>query len=240
MENYLEIANSPGMWAACAAVVVVVIFQAIRFTVIAYSCGKKIGLTKQEMFLALRTGFTTALVPSVAVLLGLALLIPLMGVAFPWMRLSVLGSVTYELMASGMAASALDVKNISDDSTGVAFSTAVWVMSMGFIFPLCFVAFFTPKIESLKGKIAGGDDKWMEILSMAAFFGAVGYLIVQPVVEGGSARVALLGGFVSVAVLGAICTVGKQAWLKEWVISLSIIGGMAAAGTAYHYFGIGG
>ncbi|MBI9084873.1 MAG: DUF5058 family protein [Desulfobacterales bacterium] len=240
MENYLDVANSAGMWLACSAIVVVVFFQAIRFTLISLRAGEAIGLTRTQMMTAFRTGFTTALVPSIAILLGLAVLIPSLGAPFPWMRLSVLGNVVYELMASAIAAREMGLESITQDPTGRAFATAVWVMCMGFLIPLIFVAFFTPKIKNLKGKLAGGDAKWMGVLSTAAFFGAVGYMVSQPLVRGGAPLVALLGGFLSVVVLGAIYTIGKQAWLKEWIVSMAIVGGMAAAGFGHALFGIGG
>jgi hypothetical protein len=240
VENYLEAANSPGMWLACSAIIAVVFTQALRFTLISFRAGKALGLSQKQMRTAFRTGFTTAIVPSIAILLGLAVLIPSFGFPFPWMRLSVVGSVVYELMACGMAANEMGLSNITGDPTGTAFVTAVWVMSLGFLIPLLFVAFFTPRIQSLKSKVAGSDDAWMGILPAAAFFGAVGYLVAQPIVRGGSSLVALGGGFLSVAVLGMISTRGKQEWLKEWVVSLSIIGGMASAGAAFHYFRIGG
>ncbi|MEK6193936.1 MAG: DUF5058 family protein, partial [Deltaproteobacteria bacterium] len=94
MNSYLDIANSPAMWVACSAIIIVVFFQAIRLTMIAFRVGKSLGLSKPQMLTAFRTGFTTTLVPAIAILLGLALLIPKLGLPFPWMRLSVIGSVT--------------------------------------------------------------------------------------------------------------------------------------------------
>lgn len=240
MENYLDIANSPGMWIACSAVILVVIFQAIRLTRITFVAGKEIGLTKKQMYAALRAGFTTALVPSIAILLGLALLIPRLGLPFPWMRLSVIGSVTYELIAAGAAANEMGLEGLSGDFTSVVFTTVVWVMSLGAVFGLFVVAFFTPSIKKLKDKVAGGDEGWMRVMTAAAFFGAVGYMVAQPAVRGGSPLVALIGGFVSMALIGVVITLGKQNWLKEWALALAIICGMASAGLLFYYFAIGG
>ena len=240
MENYMDIANSAGMWIACSAIIIVVLFQTVRLTMIALKSGKELGMSGKDLILAFRSGITTALVPSIAVLLGLVVLMPSLGLPFPWMRLSVIGSIHYELIAAGAAASEMGIENITKDPSGIAFSNAVWTMSMGVLFNLLFVALLTPKIKQLKEKVAGGDEGWMRVLTAAAFFGAVGYMISQPIVKGGSSLVALIGGFVSMLVLGAIITAGKQQWLKEWALALSIIGGMALAGLAYQYMGIGG
>jgi hypothetical protein len=238
-DNYLSIANSWGMWLASAAIIVVVFFQAIRISTIAFRAGKEIGMTKKQLLSAFRTGITTAIVPSIAVLLGLAVMIPKLGLPFPWMRLSVIGSVSYELMAAGIGAGAVVKDGLAGNMNGIAFSCAVWAMSIGCIFNLIMVAFFTPHIMKLKDKIAGGDEGWLKVMTAAAFFGAVGYMVAQPIVKGHAPLVALIGGFVSMVLVGAVITVGKQNWLKEWALALAIIGGMAAAGLAYLWFGIG-
>ena len=240
MQNYMEIANSPGMWVACSAIIVVVLVQAIRLTMIALHAGRQIGMNDSQMFAAIRSGFTTALVPSVAILLGLVVLIPSLGLPFPWMRLSVLGSIHYELIAAGVAAREMGLDNVIKDPSGVAFANAVWTMSLGIFFGLLIVAFFTPNIKQLKEKVAGGDENWMRVMTAAAFFGAVGYMVAQPVVKGGSSLVALIGGFVSMVLIGIIITVGRQNWVKEWALALAIIGGITSTGLAYTYFGIGG
>jgi hypothetical protein len=239
-ENYLSIANSWGMWVASASIIAVVFVQAIRISMIAFSTGREIGMTNSQLWTAFRTGLTTSIVPAIAVLLGLIVMIPKLGLPFPWMRLSVIGSVSYELMAAGIGAGAIVDQGLAGDMNGIAFANAVWAMSIGSIFALIIVGFFTPKIMKLKDKIAGGDEGWMKVMTAAAFFGAVGYMVAQPIVKQGSPLMALIGGFVTMALLGVIIAVGKQNWLKEWALSLAIIGGMAVAGLAYLWFAIGG
>ncbi len=240
MDNYLDIANSPGMWIACSAIIVVVLVQVIRLSMISFRAGQKIGMSKQDMVKAFRTGFTTSLVPAIAILLGLAILIPRLGLAFPWMRLSVIGSVSYELIAAGITAGEFGLEGLTSDVNSVIYTTIVWTMSLGVVIGLFVVAFFTPSIEKLKNKVAGGDEKWMQIMTAAAFFGAVSYMVAQPVVKGGSPLVALLGGFIAMSLIGVIITLGKQNWLKEWALALAIVLGMISTGVAFHYFGIGG
>ena len=240
MTNYLEIANSGGMWAACAAIILVVLYQTVKITLTAFRAGKAIGLSRSDMLAAFRTGMTTAVVPSIAILLGLAVLIPRLGIPFPWMRLAVIGSVTYELIAAGAAASEMGLQGLSGNFTGEVFATAVWTMSMGVFWGLLIVAFLTPKIKTLKDKVGGGDEGWMSVLSLAAFFGATGYLVAQPMVKGGPSLMALIGGFVTMVLIGAVIKLGRQEWLKEWALAISIIGGMAVAGLSFKYLGVGG
>ena len=240
MENYLSIANGPGMWIACSAIIVVVFVQAIRLTLLSFRAGEKIGMKREDMILALRTGIISALVPSIAILVGVAVLIPKLGVPFPWMRLSVIGSVIYELFAIEIAATAMGLKDSTAAFGGEVYSLAVWTMSMGFIFCLLFVAFFTPKMKKIKDKIGGSDEGWMSVMNSAAFFGAFGFLWAQPIARGGLPLIALLGGFAIMVMLQMAIRFGQQQWLKEWALSVSIIAGMTAVGIAHHYYGYGG
>ena len=240
MDNYLSIANGVGMWVACSAIIVVVFVQAIRLTIISFRAGEKIGIPRKNMILALRTGIISALVPSIAILLGVAVLIPRLGVPFPWMRLSVIGSVIYELFAVEIAATAMGLKDSTAAFDGNVFSLAVWTMSMGFIFCLLFVAFFTPHLKKIKDRIAGSDEGWMTVMNSAAFFGAFGFLWGQPIARGGYPLIALLGGFSCMVILQMLIRFGKQQWLKEWALSVSIIAGMTAMGIVHHHYGSGG
>jgi len=239
MQDYLSIANSLGMWLACSVVVLIVIVQAVRLSMISFSAGEKIAMPKSDMILALRTGFISALVPSIAILVGMIVLIPRLGVPFPWMRLSVIGSVIYELYAAGIAASEMGLEGIGGFD-GQSYALAVWTMSMGFIFCLLFVAFFTPKLKTIKDKLAGGDDGWMTVMNTAALFGAFGYLWAQSIARGGHSLNAFAGSFVFMVLMQLMIKYLKQSWLKEYALSLSIIIGMITVGLMYSYFPAGG
>ena len=240
MEDYLSIANGIGMWIACSAIVMVVFIQAIRLSIIAFRAGNSIGLSREHMMLAFRTGVISAIVPSIAIVVALAVLIPRLGVPFPWMRLSVIGSVIYELIAAGIAASEMGLDGISSAFDGTVFSLAVWTMSLGFIFCLLFVAFFTPYMKKIKDRLTGRDEGWMPVMNSAAFFGAFGYLWAQPIARGGLPLTGFLGGFFCMAGLQSLIVFGRQNWLKEWALSIAIIAGMTAVGILSHYSGMGG
>ncbi len=232
MQDYLAIANGFGMWLACSIVVLIVIFQAIRLSMISFKAGEAIGMPKDKMILALRTGFISALVPSIAILVGVLVLIPSLGVPFPWMRLSVIGSVIYELFAANIAAQEMGLDSVGG-FTGEAYALAVWTMSMGFIFCLLFVAFFTPKLQGIKDKLAGGDDGWMQVMNTAALFGAFGYLWAQSIARGGHSLNAFAGSFVFMVLIQLAIKYLKQTWLKEYALSFSIIAGMITVGVIY-------
>jgi len=240
MNDYLSIANGPGMWIACSIIIVIVLFQAVRLSMISFRAGKEIGMDPKDLVLALRTGFISALVPSIAILVSVVVLIPRLGVPFPWMRLSVIGSVIYELLGAGIAASEMGLEGLSGEFDGTVFSLAVWTMSMGFIFCLLFVAFATPHLKKIKDRLAGGDEGWMTVMNTAALFGAFGYLWAQSIAKGGLSLTAFLGGFAFMVGLQLLIKHAGQTWIREWALSAAIIAGMITVGVVYSHYGVGG
>jgi len=238
--SYLEIANSPGMWIASMIVIPVVLFQVLRIVSIAFARGQETGLERTRLWSAFRTGFLSSIVPSVAILMGLLLLVPRLGLPFSWMRLSVIGSVAYELIAAGNAATARGLEGITSELDAVTFTNVVWTMSLGILFYFVVVAFFTPKIHRLREKLGGTDDRWLKIMTSATFFGAVAYLAAQPIARGGLSLVGLGFGFAGMVLMGALVKLTRQRWLQEWALSVSIIIGMIAVGLSYHWYpGVG-
>lgn len=98
--SYLEIANSTGMWLVCSVIIFVVIFQAAVFMRKAYKTGKEMGLSDEQMQSAMRSGAISTVGPSLAVVVAMISLIVSLGAPFAWMRLSVVGSIPFELMAA--------------------------------------------------------------------------------------------------------------------------------------------
>ena len=107
MENYLEIAGDPIFYIAALAVIGFVLLQSILFLAVAFRRGREAGLSRSQMRRALRAGATTGIIPALPVVVALIAVAPVLGVPIPWMRLSVIGSAPYELMAAGIGAKSM-------------------------------------------------------------------------------------------------------------------------------------
>jgi hypothetical protein len=153
------------------------------------------------------------------------------------MRLSVIGSLAYELLAAGAAVNEMGFDGLTATINAPAFAAAVWVMSMGVIFSLLFAAFAVPYLHRAKRALGGGDDAWMAVLVSAAFFGALGGLAGPHFLGGGLGLAALVGAFVSMGAIRLAVKRWRADWLNEWSLSISIIIGLLTAGLA-HYAGL--
>jgi hypothetical protein len=119
------------MWIACSFIVVSVVLQAVVFMKKAYGAGTEMGLEKKQMRSALRSGAISSIGPAFAIVIAMISLIVSVGSPFAWMRLSVIGSVPFELMAAQTGASALGLTLGGEGYNAVAFANSVWTCTLG-------------------------------------------------------------------------------------------------------------
>lgn len=168
--NYMNVANSSLLYIIAGFVILFVMFQSIVFLRMALKRGEEIGLSKQKMKEVIRSSAVFAVIPSVPIVIALIAIAPVLGMPFSWMRLSVIGSQSYELIAAEIGAKAMGVESLGDANyTAEVFANSMWVMSVGIIWGLllCVVALkkYLNRIKNVKKK----DSKWAEIMVNALF-----------------------------------------------------------------------
>ena len=76
----------------------------------------ELGLSKEEIMGVIKSSALFSIVPSLSVVVGLFSLQAVLGVPWSWYRLSVIGSVSYELIAADMAAIGAGYDSLSAQS----------------------------------------------------------------------------------------------------------------------------
>ncbi|PKM64748.1 MAG: hypothetical protein CVU96_01310 [Firmicutes bacterium HGW-Firmicutes-20] len=153
-----------------AVMICFVLFQSLYFLKKAYDRGLEIGLSEHQLKEIIRSSAFFSVVPSVPILIGLITLIPIFGsVVIPWIRLSVLGSVSYESYAANAIRNAAGVDSLFSDP--IAFSTAVWTMTISIMAGLVTLILFYRKYEKKLTEVRKKDSRWSELLIAALFMG---------------------------------------------------------------------
>ncbi|MBE7065534.1 MAG: DUF5058 family protein [Ruminococcaceae bacterium] len=231
--------NHPILFVIVGLIIAVVMAQSVFFLVKALKRAKELGIKKEVVRKTITSSAVFTVAPAIAVLVGVVALSKSLGIAVPWLRLSVIGSITYETVAAGNALEAAGLSagtNITDASV---FTAIIWVMTVGIAAGLVLVPFVTKKIQSGMSNIGLKDKKWGEIFNNAMFLGMIsaflGYVFcdVSLVFKGDtSGLVPVCVMFVS-AIIMAICGILagklKVRWLTDYALPLSLVGGMAAA-----------
>jgi cell division protein FtsL len=226
MNDVMKIANSPAMWVACGIAVILVIIQAVLFATKSYRAGKKIGLSESQMKKAVKSSAITSIGPSIVILSGMLSLLITVGGPMAWMRLSLIGSVMFESIAAGFGTAQVGVQLGADQMTELAFTMAVWTMILGSIGWVLFATFSANRMEKVQKKISGGDTKLLIAISTAAIIGAFSALSSQHLVKMNKNSIACILGAVIMAILLTIANKKNIQWMKEWALTISILGGM--------------
>ena len=231
--------NHPILFVIVGALILAVLAQSVYFLVRALKRAKQLGIAERVVKKTISSAAIFTIAPAVAILIGVIALSKSLGVALPWLRLSVIGSITYETVAAGNALNAANISAGDVVTDPSIFITILWVMTIGIAAGLVFVPFVTKKIQSGLLKVTVKDKKWGEIFNNAMFLGMIsaflGYVFcdVSSVFKGetwGLIPVCVMAvSALIMAVCGLLAGKLKARWLTDYALPMSLIGGMASA-----------
>ena len=87
--------------------VAVVLGQSVYFLVKALRRSKQLGMDQKKIRKTIRTAAIFTIAPAVAIIISIITLSKKLGLALPWLRLSVVGSMSYETVAANNALSVM-------------------------------------------------------------------------------------------------------------------------------------
>lgn len=231
--------NSPILFVLVGAIIALVMAQSVFFLVRAIKRAKELGIGKDIVRKTISSSAIFTIAPAVAVLVGVVALSKSLGVALPWLRLSVIGSITYETVAAGNALEAAGSSAGATVTDPAIFITIAWVMTVGIAAGLILVPFVTKKLQSGMNKIGMKDKKWGEIFNNAMFLGMIsaflGYVFcdVGLIIKGDTSGLipvcVMAVSAVVMAICGLLATKLKIRWLTDYALPMSLVIGMASA-----------
>ncbi len=231
--------NHPIIYVIVGAIIALVLAQSIYFLIRAMKRAKELGISKSTVKKTVSSAAIFTIAPAIAVLVGVVALSKSLGVALPWLRLSVIGSITYETVAAGNALEAAGMSAGTTVTDPSIFITIAWVMTIGIAAGLVLVPFVTKKLQNGLSKVSMKDKKWGEIFNNAMFLGMIsaflGYVFcdVGLIIKGDASGLipvcVMAVSAVVMAVCGLIAAKTKIRWLTDYALPMSLIAGMASA-----------
>ncbi|MBQ7886228.1 MAG: DUF5058 family protein [Clostridia bacterium] len=166
--------NSPAMYGIVALAIGLVVAMCIYFMIKSWRAGVAVGMDKAVLRKAIVSSATFTLLPAFSVLLGVVALSGSMGIPLPWLRLSVIGNLQYEVNVAQIAATSVGLSGLKiTEMTPQAFVTIALVMTAG-ILGGALLCLFTLKAYSkkLSGKprAVGASKKTFGDWAMVAMF----------------------------------------------------------------------
>lgn len=231
--------NHPILFVIVGAVIALVLAQSVFFLIRAMRRAKALGISSSTVKKTISSAAIFTIAPAIAILVGVVALSKSLGLALPWLRLSVIGSITYETVAAG---NALEAAGQSAGTTIVdpsIFISVAWVMTIGIAAGLVLVPFVTKKLQSGLSQIGMKDKKWGEVFNNAMFLGMISAFLGYVFCDVGLLAKGDTSGLIPVcvmavsaivmAVCGIIATKAKIRWLTDYALPMSLIVGMASA-----------
>ena len=229
--------NSPFLFAAVSVILILIMAQAVFFLIRAWRQAKKLGIDASKLKSVVKSSAIFTIVPAISILIGVIALSKKLGLPLPWLRLSVIGALTYETAAASAAANAVGT-SIGDTATLLTasqFSTIAWVMTLGIMAGVILVPLVCRRLLNGVDTLEKRDKRWGEILMSALFMGMISAFLGMIF---GKVNLGLTGWIpvfvmVSSMIIMLICAVLikklKLKWVEDYALPISMIGAMALA-----------
>lgn len=230
--SYSFVSNSNIMFILCALAIVFTMIQSALFFRLASGQAKKVGLTKSDILKVIKGSAVFSVIPSLPILISYMILLPSLGKYFPWLRLSVIGSASYETMAANMAVTGFGLDGLGTSNvTPDLYGSIMWVMTIGVMISSLTVLMLR-KYDNKMQKVKANKNSFgaligpVMLLSLMAAFSAP-YLIdiTKPI-----SIITIIVSALSMVLLEKLSK--KINVLKEFSFALSMVLGMMSASFA--------
>ncbi len=246
------------LYVFAAVVILFVLAQSVFFLMKAWKRGKELGIDKKKLRNVVSSSALFTIPSALSVLATVIALAPALGLAIPWVRLSVIGNLMYETTAAEAAMEAMGHQGgmavpVSDP---VIYAGIAWVMSLGICFSLIILPFVAKPLNKKfmsagkKEEKAQADDGTKKKRGLggfindhatpAIFIGLIGAFIARAIIGAGKAETFGDGaGVLSIItlVVAIVASIGfellakklKLTWLEPFVMPIGMIIAMIAA-----------
>ena len=229
--------NSPILFVLAGIIILAVLLQSVFFLVRAVRRSKEIGMDQQKLRKTMITAGVFTIAPAVAIVISPP---AALGLPLPSLRLSVVGSLSYETIAATNAESAMGlVFGQVSSLTGSQYVTIAWVMTISIMLGIWLVPVIGKKLLGGMSKIENRDKRWGDILSSALFIGMIaaflGYVFCDfgTIFHGDPSGLIPVCVMVVSAVIMALCgLILKKTgwhWVGDYALPMSLVLGMASA-----------
>ena len=208
------------MIALAVVIVLFVIAQAMFFLIRAIKRAKELGIDREAIKSTIVSSGLFTIAPAIGIVATVLTLSAGLGYVLPWIRLTVIGNISYEVTAATNAIEAYGLTGgIANPITDPeVFGTVAWVMTLGSIMPLVLIPLFLKKVQKKIGKVASKDSKWSSAMSEENIIGdGAGVLSIA----------ALIFSVVMMLILQKIAVKKQWLWLESFAMPFSMIGAMA-------------
>jgi len=236
--------NHPILFVLAGLLVAVVLGQSVYFLLKALRRSRELGMDQTRIKKTIKTAAVFTVAPAVSIVISVIALSKSLGLPLPWLRLSVVGSLSYEAIAAENAVSAMGLSLGKIDAlTAQQYVNVTLVMTISILVGIWLVPVIGRKLLGGMSSLSKRDAKWAEIFQNAMFIGMISAFLGFVFCD--FSRLWVPGdysptsGLVPVAVMavsalvmvacGLLMKKPKLKWLSDYALPISLVLGMIAA-----------
>ena len=225
--DWKQIANEPWIWICGGILSAIALYQCTYFMIRALNIMKRYGLQKSDINSIIRGAVITSFGPVMSEIFIMIALVISLSAGLAWQREgAAVGSVFTELVQASNAAVGAGQEFGSKNFNMTGFANVIFVMNVSCVGWLIAAGFFTRYLGTARQKIAGGDARWLSILTVCATLGVFGYWASTNLAKMGGVAVAVIAGAVLAMFFFLLADWIKKPHLKEWALGFAMFGGM--------------
>lgn len=228
-----------GVFVMGALIAAAIIAMSLFFLLKAVKRARVIGMDKAKVKSAITSSAIFSIVPSIPIVIGIGIMMSYLGLAIPWIRLTVIGALQYELIA--MDQIKLTTAPVITDTM---VATALVIMTVSIMSGPLFNLFGYKKLQTKLVELEKKNKRLLDTITGSLLGGILAglasYIIIAAFFTGkgegtpGAANgyITLITLFISLvvmAVCGVLITKKKWAWLENFALPITILIAMGAA-----------
>lgn len=232
--------NHPIIFLIVGIIIAVVLAQSVFFLVKALKRAKEIGMETKKLKRIIISAAIFTVAPAVAIVVSVIALSKDLGIALPWLRLSVVGSMSYETIAatnalSGMGLEFGKIANLDAKQ----YVTIAFVMTISIMVGIWLVPLLCKKMKTGLINMKNKDAKWLDIFQSSMFIGMISAFVGFVFCDFSGVFKGDTTGLIPVLVMavsaltmlltGALMKITKARWINDYALPISLIAGMASA-----------
>ena len=227
--------NHPFLYILSICVIIFVLAQSIFFLVRAYRRGKQLGIQTAVLNKTIASTAVFTIAPAISILVGVVTLSKFLGIPLPWIRMSVIGAITYELPAATSTANALGISLSEMVTDPKVYSAIAWVMTLGILPSILLPPILMKKIQSGVIKLQNKDSKWGDLFLTSMFLGMISAFLgmvfadVRSGLAGWIPIFVLLFSAAVMALCGLLIKKLGWKWLETYAMAISMVAAMTFA-----------
>ena len=232
--------NSPILYLLAGVIVLVVLAQSIFFLLKAWKRGIALGMGSGKLRRVAVSAAVFTIAPAIAIIISVMTLSKDLGVPLPWLRLSVVGSLSYETIAAANSMNAMGLTfGQSAGLNASQYVTIACVMTLSIMVGIWLVPVLCKRLQGGMSSLEKRDRKWADIFSNAMFIGMIAAFVGFVFCDVSTVFSGSLKGLIPVCVMAVsalvMCLAGllmkkfKAPWISDYALPLSLVIGMASA-----------